>query len=59
MGDRVIVVTHEASGQLLKVCASWDDFDSWIDRNDWEKHEVKSLDAAVYEAPTDERPYHY
>lgn len=48
MTERVIVVTHEASGQLLKVCASWEDYDAWQEQSDWEKYDVDTWDAAVY-----------
>jgi hypothetical protein len=44
---RVIVVTHDESGQLLKVCADRDTFVDWLDRSDWERHDVDTWDANV------------
>lgn len=44
---RVIVVTHDESGQLLKVCADTDTFEKWLDRSDWEMYDVDTWDANV------------
>ena len=47
--ERVIVVQDEASGQLIKVCGSWDDFDAWLSLSEWERHDVDASDARVYQ----------
>ena len=47
--ERVIVVQDEVSGQLIKVCGSWDDFDAWLSLSEWERHDVDASDARVYQ----------
>ena len=47
--ERVIVVQDEASGELIKVCASWDDFDAWLSLSEWERHDVDASDEPVYQ----------
>lgn len=47
--SRVIVVTHDESGQLLKVCESWDAYDEWLESSEWESYDTDTWDAAVYE----------
>lgn len=45
----VVVVTHDASGQLLKVCGSWEDYDDWCERFSKDKTEHDTWEAKVYE----------
>lgn len=50
MTDRVIVVQHADSGTVLKVCASWEDYDHWAEEiSDWDAEELQPTDAAVNE----------
>lgn len=49
MSDRVIVVTHDESGQLLKVCESWTAYDEWLGSSDWSATDTDTWDSAVYE----------
>lgn len=47
--ERVIVVQDEASGELLKVCGSWDDLDAWLSLSEWELHDVEVSEERVYQ----------
>ena len=47
--ERVIVVQDEASGQLITLCVSWDDFDEWLSLSELERHDVEASDERVYQ----------
>lgn len=47
---RVVVVQHESSGDLIKVCADESAFESWLDRSDWERYQLHVSDARVFRA---------
>lgn len=49
--DRVIVVQEKTSGMVIKVCASWDDYDVWLDQktHGWGDEDLNTTDARVNE----------
>jgi len=46
--SRVIVVT--AGARVVKVCASWNDYDLWLENSNWSESDVNGVSASVFEA---------
>lgn len=47
--ERVIVVQEQYSGEVLTVCDSWDDYDSFVEQGayGWEEDDLTTTDCRV------------